>query len=105
MTIAEFFRKNGEFTGFKVKGHSGYGEQGNDVVCASVSSAVMLTANLITEIFGYEADVSAVGDTVSLKTDIPKDEILQKLYQGLVLQVEEIALEFNNNLKVQFTEV
>ncbi len=105
MTIAEFYKKNGELTGFKVKGHSGYGEQGDDIVCASVSSAVMLTANLITDIFGYKADVSAVGDTVTLKTNIPNDKILQKLYQGLVLQVEEIALEFKGNLKVKFTEV
>ena len=105
MTIAEFYRKNGELTGFKVKGHSGYSKQGSDVVCASVSSAVMMTANLITDIFGYKADVSAVGDTVALKTDIPGDEVLQKLYQGLVLQLQEIAGEFKGNLKIQFTEV
>ncbi|MBQ8435292.1 MAG: ribosomal-processing cysteine protease Prp [Oscillospiraceae bacterium] len=105
MTIAEFYRKNGELTGFKVKGHSDYSEQGSDIVCASVSSAVMLTANLITEIFGYKADVSAVDDTVALKTDISGDEVLQKLYQGLVLQLQEIAGEFNENIKVQFTEV
>lgn len=105
MTIAEFFKKNGELTGFKVKGHSGYSEQGSDVVCASVSSAVMLTANLITEVFGFKAEVSAVGDTVSLKTDIPRNEVLQGLYKGLVMQLEQIAEEFNENLKVKFTEV
>ena len=105
MTIAEFFRKNGELTGCKVKGHSGYAESGNDIVCASVSSAVMLTANLITEIFGYSAEISAVGDTVALKTDIPQDENLQKLYKGLVMQLEEISAEFKGNLKVKFTEV
>lgn len=105
MTIAEFYKKDGELTGFKVKGHSGHSEQGNDIVCASVSSAVMLTANLITEIFGFKADVSAVGDTVSLKTDISCNDILQGLYRGLVMQLEEIAEEFHKNLKVKFTEV
>lgn len=105
MTIAEFYKKNGEITGFKVKGHSGYSDQGSDIVCASVSSAVMLTANLITEIFGFEADVSAVGDTVSLKTDISCNDVLQGLYKGLVMQLEEIAGEFHKNLKVKFTEV
>jgi hypothetical protein len=105
MTTAEFFRKDGEVIGFKVKGHSGYAEQGEDVVCASVSSAVMLTANAVTEVFGYDADVSAYEDTITLKTNIKGDEILQKLYQGLILQLQQIALEFENNLKVQFTEV
>ncbi len=105
MTTAEFFKKDGEVIGFKVKGHSGYEEQGKDVVCASVSSAVMLTANAVTEVFGYDADVSAYEDTITLKTNIKGDEILQKLYKSLILQLQQIALEFENNLKVQFTEV
>lgn len=105
MTIAEFFKKNGEITGFKVKGHSGYGEMGGDIVCASVSSAVMMTANMITEIFKYRAEVSVVDDTISLKTDIPCDKVLQGLYSGLEMQLLEIAAEFEKNLKVKFTEV
>ena len=59
MIVAEFFRKNGEITGFKVSGHAGYDMFGKDIVCAGVSSAVMMTANLVTEIFGFEAEVSA----------------------------------------------
>lgn len=105
MTIAEFYKKNGEITGFKVKGHSGYDEEGSDIVCASISSAVMMTANLITDIFGYKADVSVVGDTISLKTNIPCDKILQGLYTGLEMQLKAIAGEFRKNLKVKFTEV
>ena len=63
MIVAEFFRKNGEITGFKVSGHAEYDESGRDIVCAGVSSAVMMTANLITEIFRFEAEVSAVSYT------------------------------------------
>lgn len=105
MIIAEFFRKNGEITGFKVSGHAGYDESGKDIVCASVSSAVMMTANLITEIFGFAADVSAVNDTVTLKTDIFCDRVLQGLYKGLVMQTEQIAQEFNGTIKIKYSEV
>lgn len=105
MTIARFYKKNGEITGFKVKGHADYSEKGSDIVCASVSSAVMMAANMITDIFGYQADVSAVGDSVSLKTHIPSDKVLQGLYSGLEMQLKEIAGEYKNNLKVEFTEV
>ena len=51
MIVAEFLKKNGNITGFKVSGHAGYDDIGKDIVCASVSSAVMMTANLITEIW------------------------------------------------------
>lgn len=105
MTIAEFYKKNGEITGFKVKGHSSYDEKGSDIVCASISSAVMMAVNLITDIFEYQADVSVVGDAISLKTDIPCDKILQGLYLGLEMQLKAIAEEFKKNLKVKFTEV
>lgn len=105
MIVAEFFEKNGNITGFKVTGHAGYDVKGRDIVCASVSSAVMLTANLITEIFGYKADVSAYEDTVALKTEFPDDENLCRLYKGLELQIREISREFNGTIKMKFTEV
>ena len=105
MIVAEFFRKNGEITGFKVSGHAGYDEAGRDIVCAGVSSAVMMTANLITEIFRFEAEVSAVDDTVTLKTDIPCNDVLQGIYKGLALQIEQILLEFNGTIKMKYSEV
>ena len=105
MTIAEFFKKNGEICGFKVKGHADYGEEGSDIVCASVSSAVMMASNMITDVFNYQAYVSVVGDTVTLKTDIPCDKVLQGIYSGLEMQLQEIAEEYKSNLKVKYTEV
>lgn len=105
MTIADIYKKNGETTGFKVKGHSGYGEKGSDIVCASVSSAVMMTANMITDVFLYQADVSVEEDTISLKTNIPDDRVLQGIYKGLEIQLLEIAKEYKKNLKVNYTEV
>ena len=105
MTFAEFFEKNGEVVGCKIKGHSGYGDAGSDIVCAGVTSAVSMAANMITDVFGYPADVSAVDDTVCLKTDITGDETLQKLYRGLILQLREIAKDYGKNIKLKFTEV
>ncbi|MFR7477837.1 MAG: ribosomal-processing cysteine protease Prp, partial [Acutalibacteraceae bacterium] len=35
-------RATGFFTGFTVKGHAGYSEEGSDIVCAAVSSAVYM---------------------------------------------------------------
>ena len=45
------FTKSGELlTCFSVSGHAGYDDYGHDIVCASVTSAVQLTANGITEV-------------------------------------------------------
>ncbi|MFR2561614.1 MAG: ribosomal-processing cysteine protease Prp [Anaeromassilibacillus sp.] len=45
--------------GFRISGHSGSGEEGNDIICAAVSSAAYMTANTVTEIIGVEAQVAA----------------------------------------------
>ena len=40
MTKVEIFNHDGRINGFSVSGHSGYAEEGSDIVCAAVSSAV-----------------------------------------------------------------
>ncbi len=50
MISANFFKSKGFLTGFSFSGHSGYAEAGSDIVCASVSSAVQLTVNILDEL-------------------------------------------------------
>lgn len=105
MIVAEFFRKGGEITGFKINGHAGYDDYGKDIVCASVSSAVQLTANMITDIFIYQAEVSAENDTVILKTSILGDRTLQNLYKGFQMHLDLLSQEFKKTIQIKFTEV
>ena len=105
MIVAEFFRKNSEIIGFKIKGHARYGGYGKDIACASVSSAVMLTANMITESFGYEAEVSDENEAVVLKAELFGDGVLQKIFNGLIMHLEMLSQEFEGTIKIKFTEV
>ena len=45
MTNLRVFRKDKLFTGFECEGHSGYGEEGTDIVCAAISTAVQYCIN------------------------------------------------------------
>jgi uncharacterized protein YsxB (DUF464 family) len=49
MITAVFSIRNGSPCGFHISGHSGYAPSGADIVCSAVSSAVILTANMISE--------------------------------------------------------
>ena len=40
MTKIEIFRKNQSIVGYKASGHSGYAEEGSDIICASISTAL-----------------------------------------------------------------
>ena len=60
MITAQFQKSGQKFKAFSIEGHAGYADAGRDIVCASVTSAVQLTANAITEQFGEKAEVADV---------------------------------------------
>ena len=37
-------------TGFSIKGHSGYAEEGSDIVCAGISALVITTENALCQL-------------------------------------------------------
>ena len=65
MTILRIYRKGKLFTGFECTGHSGYGEEGSDIVCAAISTAVQFCINCGEKI-----------DRVPLKLTVDQDTAL-----------------------------
>lgn len=104
MLSATFQRQRGSLLSVCVSGHAEYAEFGQDIVCASVSSAVMLTANMITEIFSVKADVFAKADAVTIRLS-EQSEDGSRILEGLLLHLQEIENDFPDNLKLQITEV
>ena len=57
MTTVSFFTENSRLTGFEVKGHSGLAKEGQDVLCAAITSAVRLTECAVNDVLGLGAAV------------------------------------------------
>lgn len=67
MLKAVFHEKGCGFCGFEISGHAGYGDkEGNDIVCAAVSSCTMLVCNCVTENFKADADVNVEENRITL---------------------------------------
>ena len=71
MIDAQFEQSARGFEAFSVRGHAGYADAGEDVVCAAVSSAVMLTANGVTQCAGVPAQVEEGENLISCR--LPKE--------------------------------
>ena len=56
MTKVEIFNHDGRIHGFSVSGHSGYAEEGSDIVCAAVSAAVTFAECTINDVLGNHAN-------------------------------------------------
>lgn len=106
MINAEFFKsaETERMLGFSVSGHSGMADMGFDIVCASVSSAVMLTANTISEIFKLEAKVKDLGNEILLKLGNDPDGTGDKLLLGLLTHLYMVSEQFPQALKVVVTD-
>lgn len=57
MTTVTFLTEGKRIIGFDAKGHSGYSEEGSDIVCAAVTSAVRLVESTVNDVLGLAASV------------------------------------------------
>lgn len=101
MITCSFFKSNGKLKKFRIHGHSGYSEEGSDIVCAAVSSMAMLTINNITDSFGLTADVVADEEKPLIEFELKSDdERGYALIAGLWREIAVLANDYPENVRV-----
>ena len=106
MTTVTFHSGSGRIDGFVVEGHSGYAEEGSDIVCAAVSAAVGLTECTINEVLGLGAPVKAREETARISLKLPaglseeNEYTCQNLLTGMMVYLQAMAEEYPENLIV-----
>ena len=98
------FKDKDCYTGFCMKGHAGYAQSGQDIVCAAVTSACMLAANIITDGFHIKAEAGAEDNVMLCIADKP-DERVHAVMDMLAQQLEMIRGEYPHTIKISFSEV
>ena len=99
-------KKNGSYEEFISKGHAGYAEAGQDIVCAAVSALIITTVNSLEKFTDDKFDVQEKDGFVSIhfRSDLSERGML--LMDSLLLGLTEIAGSYNNRyLTVKVKEV
>ena len=106
MTKATFYFDGNVPYGFLISGHSGFAENGEDIVCASVSSASYMVANTITEILKVNAKIDVEETNGKMKLIVKKEQrhITKDILLGLKLHLEGLEEQYPEFLKT-LTEV
>ncbi|MCD8096218.1 MAG: ribosomal-processing cysteine protease Prp [Ruminococcus sp.] len=105
MILAQFYRAaDNRLLGFGISGHADLDEYGLDIACASVSSAVMVTANTITDIFHIDAKTQELENDILLKLKDDPDGIGDKLLLGLLTHLYMIKEEFPEAINIRIIE-
>jgi uncharacterized protein YsxB (DUF464 family) len=71
MIIVEFVKSNQGWHGFRARGHAGFADPGEDIVCAAVSALTQTAVLGLTEVVGLECQVSVEEKEGSLDCLLP----------------------------------
>ncbi|MBO4932534.1 MAG: ribosomal-processing cysteine protease Prp [Clostridia bacterium] len=115
MTKITFFRKNGVFWGFRETGHTGFGEEGDDILCSALSAMTMLILNTLEVAYkcpvDYRIDERTTDITVQCRSALPEYETDEKkrfaasgLIEGYYYQLNDLVEEYYEFLEVKTEE-
>ena len=111
MTKLVFFRSDGIFYGFEEQGHTGYGQEGDDIICAALSAMTMLIINTVEVAYAshidYNIDETTTKITVKSKSALPEYEeddykryAVSGIFMAYYKQIEDMIEEYYDYLDV-----
>ena len=101
MTTAKFLFSDDIIVSFELSGHSGAGEEGTDIVCSAVSSAVYMAANTIIEIMKLNPKTVVRDGYLKLQMGLEDARKSKVITDGLYLHLSELQNQYPNNLKLE----
>ena len=106
MTTITFRMEGDRITGFASQGHSGDAEEGTDIVCAGITSAIRLVEATVNDVLGLAASVKVRESDASISFRLPGGlaptaaSTCQALMTGLMVYFAELHDEFPDNIEV-----
>ena len=106
MTTVTFLTEDARIIGFDVQGHSGWGESGEDIVCAAITSAVRLVEATFFVLMGLCAAVKVREADASISLRLPgglantAESTCQNLLTGLMVYLAQLHDEYPDNIEV-----
>ena len=106
MTTVTFHTEGSAITGFDAKGHSGFAQEGEDIVCAAITSAVRLVECTVNDVMGLCAAVKVREKDAFISLRLPgglsaqADSTCQALLTGLMVYLTELHDEYPDYIEV-----
>ena len=104
MTRCEFYTEEDRITGFSISGHSGYAENGQDIVCAAISAVVTMAEATINDVCGAKAKVRVKDEqariTLTLPNSCDEEEAVQAVLSGMMLTLLSLREDYPDYIEV-----
>ena len=106
MTTVTFHTEGSRIIGFDAAGHSGFAPEGEDIVCAAVTSAVRLVECTVNDVLGLCAGVKVHEASAQISLRLPggldptAESTCQSLLTGLMVYFAQLHDEYPDNIEV-----
>ena len=104
MTKCEFFTEGERITGFSISGHSGYCNDGPDIVCAAITAIVTMAEATINDVCGAKAKVRVKEEdarvTLTLPASCDEEDTVQAVLAGMMVTLISLAEDYPDNIEV-----
>ena len=110
MTTVTFYTEGSRIVGFDALGHSGYAQEGEDIVCAAVTSTVRLIECVLNEVMGLCAAVKVNEKKALISLRIPgslgqtAESTCQTLLTGMMVYLTQLHSEYPDYIEVMEAE-
>jgi len=107
MTNVKLTRKNNKITAFSCDGHTDYGEEGEDIVCAALSSITQTAVLGLLQVahlpIDYKIDAKKALLTVKLPDTLDKEDRINAdmILETMFLGISDLATEYGRFIKIE----
>lgn len=101
MTKIVIYKMKNHITGFEVSGHTGYADEGQDIVCSAVSTACSMAVVGVQKVLKLQPFVAQSDGYLKMK--LKGEEILkaQDILKSMELSLMEIVKEYGDYVKME----
>ena len=105
MTTIKIFRHKGKIRGFECSGHTGFGVQGEDVLCSAISTLAGSCHLGISKVLGlevsYQIDEENGFFALSINDKNLENQSAQLLFQVFIESARDLALNYQKFIKLK----
>ena len=110
MTTITFHTEGNRIIGFNSVGHSGFAAEGEDIVCAAITSTIRLVECVLNDVMGLCASVRIDTENTAISLRLPgslgptAENTCQNLLTGMMVYLSQLHNEYPEYVEVMEAE-
>lgn len=101
MTKIVIFKKNELIWAYQIKGHSGFEEEGKDIVCSAISTSAQMALVGLKEVLKLEVESDIHDGYMQVKLSDFENEKAQAILKAMELTLEDISKNYSQFVKLE----